>query len=73
MLCVLLQVFRELQEALHNARFDDSRLVMLTGSGAVFCSGIDLHYLQNGDRKARAKEMADAVRYRTMAHLYHRQ
>jgi len=52
-------------DALRNAQFDDSRVVLLTGSGSVFCSGIDLHYLLTAaeDRKSAAKQMADSLRY----------
>ncbi len=56
------QVFQELREALKNARYDDSKLVMLGGSGSVFCSGTDLHYLLDEDRRTAAKKMADALK-----------
>jgi len=61
---MLLQVFHELLDALHNARFDDSRVLLLTGSGNVFCSGVDLHYLLNecSDRRVAAKTMSDCLR-----------
>ncbi len=58
----MLQVFSELKEALKNARYDDSRLVMLSGSGSVFCSGVDLHYLMDDDRRVTAKNMTDAIK-----------
>lgn len=60
---VHLQVFQELREALKNARYDDSKLVMLSGSGSVFCSGIDLHYLMDDDRRMAAKKMTDALKW----------
>lgn len=56
------QVILELQSALNAAKYDDSNLVMLSGLGNVFCSGIDLHFLQSGDRKVVARQMVDALR-----------
>ena len=58
------KVFHELLDALHNARCDDSHVLLLTGSGNVFCSGIDLHYLLTEccDRRMAAKTMADCLR-----------
>ena len=61
--CLCLQVFQELCEVLHNATYDDSRLVMFTGSRGVFCSGIDLNFLTCGDRHVAAKAMSDGLRY----------
>lgn len=53
----------EISSALNAAKYDDSNLVMFSGLGNVFCSGIDLHYLTVGDRKIAAINMADALRY----------
>jgi len=64
-MCVLcFQVFQELQDVFHNAQSDDSRVLLLTGSGNVFCSGIDLHYLltECSDRRLAAKTMSDCLR-----------
>ncbi|XP_052232679.1 chromodomain Y-like protein isoform X2 [Dreissena polymorpha] len=55
-------VMQEIMAALSAAKYDDSTVVMLSGLGNVFCSGIDLHYLTTGDRKVAAKEMADSLR-----------
>ena len=52
----------ELQSALNAAKYDDSNLVMLSGLDNVFCSGIDLHFLQSGDKKVAARQMVDALR-----------
>lgn len=53
----------ELIQALHNAKFDDSRLVMLAGTGSVFCSGIDLSYIAHTlDFKKNAKKMAESLK-----------
>ena len=61
--CVV-EVFHELLDALHNARYDDSRVLLLTGSGNTFCSGVDLHYLLSecSDRRIAAKTMSDCLR-----------
>jgi len=51
-------------DVLHNARCDDSRVLLLTGSGNIFCSGVDLHYLltECADRRTAAKTMSDSLR-----------
>ena len=37
-------LLRELRDALHGAQADpDVRVVVLTGEGTAFCSGVDLH------------------------------
>jgi len=61
---VFYEVFHELLDALHNARCDDSRVLLLTSSRNVFCSGVDLHYLLNecNDRRVAAKTMSDCLR-----------
>ncbi|KAL4234000.1 Chromodomain Y-like protein 2 [Mactra antiquata] len=55
-------VMEEISSALNASKYDDSTLVMFSGLGNVFCSGIDLHYLTVGDRKIAARKMADALR-----------
>ena len=62
MLLSHIQVILELQSALNAAKYDDSNLVMLSGLDNVFCSGIDLHFLQSGDKKVAARQMVDALR-----------
>lgn len=59
-----MQVFHELTLALRSAVNDDSRVVLLSASGNVFSSGIDLNYLLNceEDRKLAAKNMATSLR-----------
>jgi len=51
-------------DVLNNARCDDSRVLLLAGSGNTFCSGIDLHYLltECSDRHVAAKTMSDSLR-----------
>ena len=56
-------MIQEIICALNAAKYDDSNLVMFSGLGNVFCSGIDLHYLSTGDRKTAARNMVDALRY----------
>ncbi|XP_013404823.1 chromodomain Y-like protein 2 isoform X2 [Lingula anatina] len=56
------QVFEELKQALYNAKFDDSGLVMLSGSGNIFSSGVDLPYLLTNDKRISARKMAEAIR-----------
>ncbi|XP_074645404.1 uncharacterized protein LOC141901814 isoform X2 [Tubulanus polymorphus] len=57
------QVFQELISAFNNAKYDESSLVMLSGTGSLFCSGIDLAYLINSEnRKKAAEKMAATLR-----------
>lgn len=55
-----MKVFKELMQVLHAAKFDDSCLVLLTGSGNVFCSGVDLHYVL-GDEASNALDKRQCV------------
>lgn len=55
-------VMQEISSALNAAKYDDSNLVMFSGLGNVFCSGIDLHCLTVGDKKVAARQMTDALR-----------
>lgn len=55
-------VMQEICSALNAAKYDDSNLLMFSGLGNVFCSGIDLQYLTLADRKVAARKMADALR-----------
>ncbi|KAL3860198.1 hypothetical protein ACJMK2_010355 [Sinanodonta woodiana] len=61
------QVIQEAMAALNSAKYDDSSLVMFSGLGNVFCSGIDLHFLISGDRRMAARQMVDALREFTKA------
>ncbi|KAL5021215.1 hypothetical protein ScPMuIL_000370 [Solemya velum] len=60
-------VIQEVISALNSAKYDDSNLVMFSGLGNVFCSGLDLDFLIKGDRKVVAREMVDALRDFTKA------
>lgn len=55
-------VMNEISAALNASKYDDSNLLMFSGLGNVFCSGIDLHYLTVGDKKVAARQMVDALR-----------
>ncbi|XP_064640482.1 chromodomain Y-like protein 2 [Lineus longissimus] len=55
-------VFQELISAFHNAKHDDSRLVLLSGTGRIFCSGIDLFYLSSEDTKSAVNKMIASLR-----------
>ncbi|XP_077983009.1 chromodomain Y-like protein 2 [Glandiceps talaboti] len=59
------QVCKELINALYNATYDDSKVVMLSGSGSVFCSGIDLNFFLSKPTEERRKTallMVDALK-----------
>ena len=64
MSCSMFKVIQEVVSALNSAKYDDSNLVMFSGLGNVFCSGIDLTYLISNsmDRKMAARKMVDALR-----------
>ncbi|XP_071484813.1 chromodomain Y-like protein 2 [Diadema antillarum] len=60
-----LKALQELTTVFEASKKDDSKVIFLSGSGSVFCSGLDLRYLQTSfveERKRAAKNMADAVR-----------
>ncbi|ELU14698.1 hypothetical protein CAPTEDRAFT_122924, partial [Capitella teleta] len=62
------KVLKELVQVLHAAKYDDSALLLLTGSGNVFCSGVDLPYLLGDDvsspvdKRQCVYEMAKSIR-----------
>lgn len=56
--------FRETLSILE--RDDDCRVVLLTSTGSSFCEGLELSMLlhtNEEERRLRAQEMADAVKY----------
>ena len=60
------QVMKELQSALSTAAADDSKLVLLSAVGSVFCCGLDFIYFirrLTDDRKRESARMAEAIRY----------
>ncbi|KAB0354833.1 hypothetical protein FD755_022292 [Muntiacus reevesi] len=59
------QVMKELQSALSTAAADDSKLVLLSAVGSVFCCGLDFIYFirrLTDDRKRESARMAEAIR-----------
>ncbi|XP_054841980.1 chromodomain Y-like protein [Eublepharis macularius] len=59
------EVMKEVQSALNTAAADDSKLVLLSAVGSVFCCGLDFIYFirrLTDDRKRESTKMADAVR-----------
>lgn len=59
-----MQEFRETLSILK--KDDDCRVVLLTSTGSSFCEGLELSMLLNPnkeERRIRAQEMADAVKY----------
>ncbi|XP_041376692.1 chromodomain Y-like protein 2 [Gigantopelta aegis] len=63
------QVVQEIISALNSAKYDDSKLVMFSSIGNVFCSGVDLNFFKSADRKVTARQMADAVRNLTQTFI----
>ncbi|KAG9347713.1 hypothetical protein JZ751_003726 [Albula glossodonta] len=58
-------VMKEVQSALATAASDDSRLVLLSAVGSVFCLGLDFIYFirrLTDDRKKESVKMADSIR-----------
>lgn len=57
---------KEVQSALNTAAADDSKLVLLSAVGSVFCCGLDFIYFirrLTDDRKRESTKMAEAIRY----------
>uniref|UniRef100_W5N0Z6 Chromodomain Y-linked 1 n=1 Tax=Lepisosteus oculatus TaxID=7918 RepID=W5N0Z6_LEPOC len=58
-------VMKELQSALTTAAADDSKLVLLSAVGSVFCFGLDFIYFirrLTDDRKRESTKMAETIR-----------
>ncbi|XP_060994116.1 chromodomain Y-like protein isoform X2 [Dama dama] len=59
------EVMKELQRALSMANADDSKLVLLSAVGSVFCCGLDfLYFIRRlpDNRKRESARMAEAIR-----------
>lgn len=59
------EVMKEVQSALSTAAADDSKLVLLSAVGSVFCCGLDFIYFirrLTDDRKRESTRMAEAIR-----------
>lgn len=62
-----MQEFRETLSILK--KDDDCRVVLLTSTGSSFCEGLELSMLlhtSKEERRVRAQEIADAVKYVTI-------
>ncbi|XP_041454803.1 chromodomain Y-like protein 2 [Lytechinus variegatus] len=60
-----LKALQELTAVFELSKKDDSKVIFLSGSGSVFCSGLDLRCIQTSfveERKRASKNLADAVR-----------
>ncbi|OCT82294.1 chromodomain Y-like protein 2 [Xenopus laevis] len=58
-------IMKEIQRALCNASSDDSKLLLLSAVGTVFCSGLDYSYLigrLSADRRKESSRIAEAIR-----------
>ncbi|XP_063293327.1 chromodomain Y-like protein 2 [Pelobates fuscus] len=58
-------IMKEVQRALCNASTDDSKLLLLSAVGSVFCSGLDYSYLigkLSTDRRKESSRIAEAIR-----------
>lgn len=59
------QIMKEVCRALGNAAADDSKLLLLSSVGTVFCSGLEPSYLigrLSTDRRKESSRISDAVR-----------
>ncbi|XP_077420788.1 chromodomain Y-like protein 2 [Vanacampus margaritifer] len=59
------EIMKEVCRALGNAAADDSKLLLLSSVGTIFCSGIEPSYLigrLSTDRRKESSRIADAVR-----------
>ncbi|XP_049571532.1 chromodomain Y-like protein isoform X1 [Orcinus orca] len=59
------EVMKEVQSALSTAAADDSKLVLFSAVGSVFCCGLDFIYFirrLTDDRKRESTKMAEAIR-----------
>ncbi|XP_029464018.1 chromodomain Y-like protein 2 isoform X1 [Rhinatrema bivittatum] len=59
------EIMKEVRRALCNASTDDSKLLLLSAVGSVFCSGLDYSYLigrLSSDRRKESGRIAEAIR-----------
>ncbi|XP_051953565.1 chromodomain Y-like protein 2 [Xyrauchen texanus] len=59
------EIMKEVCRALGNAAADDSKLLLLSAVGSIFCGGLDASYLigrLSTDRRKESSRIADAVR-----------
>ncbi|MEQ2165640.1 Chromodomain Y-like protein 2 [Goodea atripinnis] len=68
-----LQIMKEVCRALGNAAADDSKLLLLSSVGTVFCSGLEPSYLigrLSTDRRKESSRIAEAVRDFVLAFIH---
>ncbi|CAL8361020.1 unnamed protein product [Gadus morhua 'NCC'] len=67
------EIMKEVCRALGNAAADDSKLLLLTSVGTVFCSGLEPSYLigrLSTDRRKESTRIAEAVRDLVLAFIH---
>ncbi|KAL6036049.1 hypothetical protein STEG23_024470, partial [Scotinomys teguina] len=63
------EIMKEVRRALCNAATDDSKLLLLSAVGSVFCSGLDYSYLigrLSSDRRKESTRIAEAISQEVM-------
>jgi methylglutaconyl-CoA hydratase len=61
------ELIEELHHALHEVQKSNSRILILTGAGTAFCSGMDLEILREVTHLTEEENLADSGR---MAHMF---
>ncbi|KAG7272087.1 LOW QUALITY PROTEIN: hypothetical protein CRUP_002904, partial [Coryphaenoides rupestris] len=67
------EIMKEVCRALGNAAADDSKLLLLSSVGTIFCSGLEPSYLigrLSTDRRKESTRIADAVRDLVLAFIH---
>ncbi|KAM6980604.1 chromodomain Y-like protein 2 [Aplochiton taeniatus] len=67
------EIMKEVCRALCNAAADDSKMLLLTAVGTVFCSGLDPSYLigrLSTDRRKESSRIAEALREFVLAFIH---
>src|SRR6516162_4682491 len=61
------ELIEEIDHALHDVQKSSAHIMILTGSGAAFCSGMDLDNLREITKHTQEENLADSGR---MAHMF---